>query len=112
MKGFEIMIAQIPTSGTVAAIPSLPVYTHIVTLIHRSSGKEATLTIETFSDRFADVMREVTHQKAEQKLFGFEVFEVLDLNDPFPTSTPWDNPDYTCHTASAAWAAETLGESY
>lgn len=106
------MIAQIPTSSTVAAIPTLPVYTHIVTLIHRSSGREATLQIETFSDRFVDVMREIAYQKAEQKLFGYEVFEVLDCNDPFPTPTPWDNPDYTCHTASAVWAAETLGEAY
>lgn len=67
----------------VDSIPTPPIYLHIITLIHRATGKEECLHIETLSDRFVDVMREITHQKAIRKLFGYEVFEVLDCNDPF-----------------------------
>ena len=67
----------------VRSIPTPTVYVHIVTLIHRITGKEASLEIETLSDRFADVMREISHQKVINKLQGYEVFEVLDCNTPF-----------------------------
>lgn len=75
-------------SATVAdfdirSLPTPQVFTHIVTLIHRSTGREETLTVETLSDRFADVMREITHQKVMHKLQGYEVFEVIDCNNPF-----------------------------
>jgi hypothetical protein len=60
-----------------------PTYVHIVTLIHRQTGDEQALTVCTLSDRFAVVLREVTHLKAVHKLQGYEVFEVLDCNAPF-----------------------------
>jgi hypothetical protein len=59
------------------------IYIHIVTLINRRTEAEATLTIETTSDRYVEVSREIAHQKAIRKLFGYEVFEVLDQNSPF-----------------------------
>lgn len=77
---------MVPTTLELQTIPSIPtpqVYTHLVTLIHRISGREESLMVETTSDRFADVMREITHLKVVNKLQGYEVFEVLDLNDPF-----------------------------
>lgn len=77
------MIAQIPTSSTVAAIPTLPVYIHIVTLRHLGTGDEQTLQIETTSDRFCDVHREICWQRAERGLLGYQIFETLDLNSPF-----------------------------
>lgn len=54
-------------------LPDSParVYLHIVTLI------------KTLSDRFADVVREVCHQKVMKGLLGYEIFEVLDCNNPF-----------------------------
>jgi hypothetical protein len=67
----------------VRSLPTPSVFTHIVTLIHRSTGDEVTLTIETLSDRFCDVIREISHQKAIRKLFGYEIYEVLDCNNPF-----------------------------
>lgn len=67
----------------IRSIPTPIVYTHIITLLKRSTGQEATLRIETLSDRFVDVMRELSHQKAMHKLFGYEVWEILDCNDPF-----------------------------
>lgn len=59
------------------------IFTHIVTLINRRTEDEKSLTIETLSDRFADVMREITYQKVMQDLLGYEVFEILDCNPPF-----------------------------
>jgi len=67
----------------VDSIPSLTVYLHVVTLIKRSTGEEACLRIETTSSDFLPVHREIAHQKAIHKLFGYEIFEVLDCNDPF-----------------------------
>ena len=67
----------------VRSILSPKVFTHIVTLIHRGTGREEVLTVETLSDRFVDVLREVSHQKAIRGLFGYEVFEAIDCNDPF-----------------------------
>lgn len=61
----------------------LPIFLHIVTLINRSTGVEVSLEIETFSDRFTDVIREISAQKAIRGLLGYEIFEVLDCNDPF-----------------------------
>jgi hypothetical protein len=63
-------------------ISTPPVFLHLVTLIKRSTNEEVCLHIETLSDRFVDVMREVAHQKAIHKLFGYEIFEILDCNEP------------------------------
>lgn len=57
--------------------------THIVTLRHPVTGDEQTFEIKTTSDRFVDVYREICWQRAEQRLFGYEIFETIDLNHPF-----------------------------
>lgn len=58
---------------------TVPVYQHLVTLINRRTEHEVSFTVETLSDRFCDVMREITHQRVERGLKGYEVFETIDL---------------------------------
>jgi hypothetical protein len=67
----------------VRSIPTPQVFTYIVTLIHRKTGDEQALTIETLTDSFTSVLNEIHWQRAERKLFGYEIFEVLDCNLPF-----------------------------
>lgn len=81
VKGLKSMIAQLPETAQLPTI--VPAFVHIVTLINRRTGHEVGLEITTLSDRFADVMREICHQKVTHKLLGYEVFEVLDCNQPF-----------------------------
>lgn len=66
-------------------LPDSPtrIYLHIVTLINRRTGQEAVINVETLSDRFADVVREVAHLKVMNDLLGYEIYEVLDCNNPF-----------------------------
>lgn len=59
------------------------VYTHFITLIHRQSGHEIGFEVNTLSDRFTDVMREICVQKVSRGLLGYELFEMLDCNVPF-----------------------------
>jgi hypothetical protein len=59
-----------------------PVYTHLVTLVHPIKGDES-LTVQTYSERFGDVMREIQRLKALNGLQGYEVFETLEINAPF-----------------------------
>jgi len=74
-----------PIARPVFPYPTAPkVFTHIVVLLNRKTGHEVELTIETFTDRFTDVLREITWQRAERKLQGYEIWETLDCNDPFP----------------------------
>lgn len=68
---------------TIPSIATPTIYTHIVTLRHPRTEDERGLTIETTSDRFADVLREIQHQRVMHELFGYEIFEVLDCNVPF-----------------------------
>lgn len=79
------MIAQLPVDDRfdIQSIPTPTVYTHIVTLIHRETFDEKCLHIETDSPRYAVVSRAIAQEKAKRKLFGYEVFEVLDCNEPF-----------------------------
>jgi hypothetical protein len=77
------MVAQAPVGFDIQTIETPQIFVHLVTLINRRTGHEVCLNVETTSDRYAVVSREVAYQKAERKLFGYEVFEVLDLNDPF-----------------------------
>ena len=58
-------------------------YVHYITLINRRTGDEQGFEVTTLSDRFADVMREICHQKVIRNLLGYEVYEVLDCNLPF-----------------------------
>lgn len=60
------------------------VFTHLITLINRRTGEEKLLRIETPTNRFADVMLEVASQKVINKLQGFEIFEVLPVDEPCP----------------------------
>lgn len=75
------MIAQVSKIET--SIASQLVYTHFITLRNRLTGDEQGFEVNTLSDRFADVMREIAHQKVMRGLLGYEVFEVLDCNVPF-----------------------------
>ncbi|MBL1176844.1 hypothetical protein [Pantanalinema sp. GBBB05] len=76
----QVTLVQNP----IAPSESVRVYTHLVTLINRVTGDEQALTIETLSDRFCDVMREIAHQRVMKGLKGYEVFETLDLTElPF-----------------------------
>ena len=68
---------------TVPAIATPRIFTHVVTLINYRTGDEKALKIETMSDRAADVFREIAHQRVMHKLLGYQVFEILDCNDPF-----------------------------
>ena len=77
------MVAQVQTRFDIQTIPTPQVYLHIVTLINRRTHDEVCLHVETDSDRYAVVSRKVAQMKAEQRLQGYEVFEVLDCNDPF-----------------------------
>lgn len=77
------MISATLELQTIPTIPAPQVFTHIVTLLNRRTGDERSLHIETLSDRFADVMREVCYLKVMHNLLGYEVYEVLDCNTPF-----------------------------
>ncbi|MBW4540694.1 MAG: hypothetical protein KME43_16320 [Myxacorys chilensis ATA2-1-KO14] len=77
---------QVPIAGHIfveTLAPTPQIYTHIITLINRRTSDEKCLTVETLSDRFVDVMREITHQKVTQRLQGYEVYEVLPDYLPF-----------------------------
>ncbi|MBL1176833.1 hypothetical protein [Pantanalinema sp. GBBB05] len=76
----QVTLVQNPILPT----ESVRVYKHLVTLINRVTEHEVALEIETLSDRFCDVMREIAHQRVMKGLKGYEVFETLDLTElPF-----------------------------
>lgn len=77
------MLTQTLELQTVPAVPTLPIFIHIVTLRHPATGDEQTLEVETTSDRFVDVYRAICWLRAEKKLLGYQIFETLDLNNPF-----------------------------
>ncbi len=56
---------------------------HLVTLVHHDKGLEASLTVETATDSFSDVWREIHRLKAERRLFGYDVTETMALAAPF-----------------------------
>lgn len=58
-------------------------YFHFITLIKRSTGEEASMTVETDTERFKDVLDAITFQKVERGLFGYEIFEVIPSEPPF-----------------------------
>jgi len=59
------------------------VFSYIVTLLNRNTDDEQTLRIETSSDSFCSVLNEIHWKRTERRLFGYEIFEVLDCNLPF-----------------------------
>ncbi|WP_088893175.1 hypothetical protein [Leptolyngbya ohadii] len=64
---------------TVAA----PEYRFRVTLINRRTEDEQSFEITTGSDSFTCVLREVQFQRSERKLGSYEIFDVVDYNEPF-----------------------------
>ena len=68
---------------TIPAIPTPQVFAHIVTLRHPRTEDEQDLVIETLSDRFVDVLREVTHQRVMRGLLGYDIYQVLADYDEF-----------------------------
>ena len=67
----------------VSTITTPKVFTHIVTLLNPRTGDEKCLQIETLSDSFCDVYREICHQKVLHKLVGYQIFETLAVDLPF-----------------------------
>jgi hypothetical protein len=63
-------------------IPTPPLYLHIITLINRQTSEEVSFEVETTSIRFKDVLDAIIWQKVERNLFGYEIFAVIDCNDP------------------------------
>lgn len=75
------MISTLVNSETLPVVK--PAYVHIVTLINRKTGDERSLEVVTLTDRFTDVLREISHLRVVRNLRGYEIFEVLDCNVPF-----------------------------
>jgi hypothetical protein len=59
------------------------VFRHIITLRHPHTEDEQTLIVETPTDRFVDVLREISHQRAIHNLFGYEIHETIPDYDLF-----------------------------
>ena len=59
-------------------------FTHLVTLINRRTENEVSFEVATSTDRFSEVIREISHQKAVRGLKGYELFEAIPLNAPCP----------------------------
>ncbi|PZV19174.1 MAG: hypothetical protein DCF22_00470 [Leptolyngbya sp.] len=82
------MLAANVQTATLSQTATLPViadpFVHLVTLIHRQTSEEQSFEVQTVTDRFADVMREIVHQKFMRGLTGFEYFEALPLRCPLP----------------------------
>lgn len=82
------MLANNVQTATPPQTATLPViadpFVHLVTLIHRQTAEEQSFEIETATERFADVMREIAHQKFMRGLQGYEYFEALPLRCPLP----------------------------
>jgi hypothetical protein len=70
-------------SFDVRSIPTPQVFTYIVTLLNRKTGDEKVLHIETLTDSFCSVLQEIQWKRAENRLFGYEIFEVLNCDLPF-----------------------------
>ncbi|MEX0272479.1 hypothetical protein AB3R30_26170 [Leptolyngbyaceae cyanobacterium UHCC 1019] len=72
----------------VAQTSTLPVlsdsFVHLVTLVNHQTADEQSFEVETTSDRLADVMREIAHQKFMRGLGGYEYFEALPTRYPLP----------------------------
>lgn len=59
-------------------------FIHLVTLLNRSTGDEQSFKVETSSNRFTDVLREISHQRVMRKLRGYELFEAIPIAEPVP----------------------------
>jgi hypothetical protein len=76
--------ASTARTQTIAPIVYAPkTYTFIVTFRDRKSGDERSTEVTTLTDSFLPVLREVQGVRAELGLLGYDIYEVLDLNDPF-----------------------------
>jgi hypothetical protein len=61
----------------------LPLLSHTVTLQHPLTHDEAVITVQTVTDSFSVVLREIQRVRREMKLFGFEIDEIIDAPVPF-----------------------------
>lgn len=75
--------STVRTQSIAPSVYAPATYTYIVTFRNRATEDEQTVEINTLSDSFLPVLREVQGKRAELGLIGYEIFEVLDLNDPF-----------------------------
>jgi hypothetical protein len=65
------------TVDRLLSAPTAPSFTHLVTLIKRSTGDEVSFNVSTYSDRFSDVMLAINVHRAAHRLFGYDLFEAL-----------------------------------
>jgi hypothetical protein len=61
----------------------LPLLSHTVTLQHPLTHAEATITVQTVTENFSVVLREIQRVRRERKLFGYEIDEIIDAPVPF-----------------------------
>ena len=86
-QAFEHQAAASPeetasASFDIRTIPAPCLYLHIITLINRQTLQEVSFEVETTSLRFKDVLEAIILQKIEHNLLGYEIFAVIDCNDP------------------------------
>lgn len=86
-QAFEHQAAASPeetasASFDIRTIPAPCLYLHIITLINRQTHQEVSFEVETTSLRFKDVLEAIIWQKLERNLLGYEIFAVIDCNDP------------------------------
>lgn len=58
-------------------------FIHLVTLVNPFTGEEASFHVDTPSPDFAVVWREIAYQRAQRKLWGYELHESLPVTLPF-----------------------------
>lgn len=56
---------------------------HLATLVHRSTGEEASFVVASATDSFSDVWRAVQAERSERRLWGFELFDAVPVTLPF-----------------------------
>ena len=61
----------------------LPGCLHLVTLRHPQTGDEQLLEVATLTNSFTEVYRQVCWMRAEMKLRGYQIFEVLEATPAF-----------------------------
>lgn len=80
MLAVENRPIEVEVLPEVEAVP----FVHLVTLVSCYTGFEKTIEVCTSTERFVDVMRRICEIRAELKLQGYQVFEVLPISGPAP----------------------------
>jgi hypothetical protein len=95
IKHLEADVRELPKPGQEKIeFVSLPIFDHpeidkapvrhLVTLIHRQTREEKAILVETCTDSFVDVWREICHQRFVLGLKGYEIYETTPLDTPIP----------------------------